>query len=132
MLQAFRTWTPEYIAATAQAAGKAALHTAFASNSSNVFGPYYDPTRPMARLPGVKRRAVYDENASVDVASLLGVGPTHCPHRFAAFSGDLEDLGHAIAADAAPLDELLRVKPARTSVNVWIGQRRLCCDCPCV
>lgn len=41
---------------------------------------------------------------------------------FVYYTGDVASLGRRIQGDIEPLDELIRVNPQKTSVNVWIGE----------
>ena len=85
---------------------------------SPVFGPYYDPGRPMHQLRSVRGAPPYEEG-------------THLPVR---------DLGRAFSAEGPPyyslsirpeelgmpmfnISELVSLYPQKSSVNLWLGMK---------
>ena len=102
------------------------------------FGPFYDHARPLGVLPNVRRRARYAVNATLDRVAFLaafGRGAEEVPQRpgrlLYMYTGALaEALGPAAENDLDPgLDELLRLNPARSSINLWIGQPGVTTPC---
>lgn len=107
------------------------LHSSvYSSTDSPIFGPYYDAARPLARLPTIQRAASYAENDTATAAEVLGVGGGG-PGGAAGgvwryYTGPLP---RALEADVQPIGELLRLNPAKASVNLWLGGAGVVAPC---
>lgn len=93
----------------------------FKHSSSPIFGPYYDPDRPMHRLSRVRDRAQgpyrYETNASLAAGDVSRVFTSSGPPYFAlSIDPQLLRLGHRM-----DLRAMLAVRPDKSSVNVWLG-----------
>ena len=106
------------------------------------FGPFYDAARPLGQLEAVSRRRIgYATNATLDRAAFLaafgedrfGAAPRSrsATDDYYFYSGALaEALGQEAEYDLDPgLDELLRLNPAQSSINLWIGQPEVTTPC---
>jgi hypothetical protein len=128
-----RKWSLEYIVEAAAAEqqqhhqhiqeGPAVLSAFFRQRGSPVFGPFYDPARPMHQLDGVKRINPYEENVALfldEVVAKLSQ-PVGSTNEFHMLSQSLSAISPALWADIEPMDDFI-LYPDRHSVNVWLGQ----------
>lgn len=109
-------------------------------NNGQVFGPFFDTTRPLASLTRPINPYKVDGRLSMkELIRVFGdefeyscVNETSSPHQHLsgcwAFSGSVMD---AIGDEnmIEPLEELLKLNPSASSVNLWVGQRGVTTPC---
>lgn len=115
---ALTLWTPQYLQTTLRDTGV----DLYVSQSSPVFGPYFDPQRPMALagLPSVVPRHAYRQVAMDGTAALrlLAASAMNAPP----FHYLTTALPPALERDLFPFHDLLSPMPARSSLTLWVGQ----------
>lgn len=107
-----------------------------------VFGPFFDSTRPFASLNNVLPINPYETDASLTIKEMTRVFGEEFEYSCVnesvvsqsrlsgcwAFSGSLmEVMGDEAMIE--PLEELLKLNPSASSVNLWIGQRGITTPC---
>jgi hypothetical protein len=119
-------WTTEHIAsmlATNDISG------VYRSNTSAMFGTYYDTNRPMHTLPTVHNSILYEDNIRLNRKDLLEVFPLQklatlsswtptAPYHLLATA--LSDI-HPDLEGSLDLAELISLNPSRSSVNIWLA-----------
>lgn len=105
-----------------------------------VFGPFFDSTRPMAKLYNPINPYELDSSLSIKEANrVFGEDFEYScvnesimsPPRLSGcwhFSGSVLDVMGSESM-IEPLEELLKLNPAQSSVNLWIGQRGVTTPC---
>lgn len=124
--RARREWNLEYIidAATQQHREAGVLSGFFRQRGNSVFGPFYDPARPMHQLDGVRRINPYEENVTLplgEIAAKLSQPVGSSANEFHMLSQNPSAISPALWADIEPMDDFI-LYPDRYSVNVWLGQ----------
>lgn len=140
-------WTWEFLGAGAM--GATQVHGVYSSHS-NHFGPFFDHSRPLAKLSTVRPRNAYRRDSTLTVHTLVDValgrtsvstalqdecssdgdnGACDGTAAFVYYSGALDSLGADAVRAVSPLDELLSLNPSKSSVNVWIGQGGVVAPC---
>ena len=105
-------WGPEEVSGVR-------LTRVYSQQSSASFGPYYDASRPLARVGRVQPRHNYTEETMSGADFFGSVAP---PYLY--YSGEVErDLTPGFFADLRPLEvALVALRPSHSSVNLWLGR----------
>ena len=124
-------WTPDTLAELLS--GSELLQGLYRNDENRFFGPYYDPTRPLATTGMVRARSnPYSENESMPVAEFFRealLRPLAGRRSHLYLTQELRQLSPALELQASPLDELLRLNPQQSSVNLWAGQEGVVAPC---
>eukprot|EP00051_Salpingoeca_urceolata_P012180 m.151137 g.151137 ORF g.151137 m.151137 type:complete len:483 (-) comp17400_c0_seq5:161-1609(-) len=120
---AARLWKEDYIAERVSV-----LEQVYTSQR-HVFGPYFDPTRPLtpfisATGPPHKTNVTMDTRAFFrrSAEQQLSSDPSRPGQEFVYYSGEIDRFGEWALNDISPFDELIVLQPQRTSINVWMGK----------
>ena len=93
--------------------------------NSSVFGPFYDVTRPLASLSTVTPEHNY-VNVRMSMKDFLkNISHHHSSSSSTYFylTREIERVHPSLESDITPLNELIRLNPKFSSVNLWIGQQ---------
>jgi hypothetical protein len=116
-------WTPSDIA---QLLSTQDISGVFRSNTSAIFGTYYDDNRPMRTLHSVPNSIRYEPNVTLTRAELLKAFPSQTgtgadvspPYHI--LSTTLDTVRPQLESQF-DLRELLSLNPAKSSVNLWLS-----------
>ena len=105
-------WGPEEVSGVR-------LTRVYSQQSSPSFGPYFDASRPLARVGAVRPRHNYTEE-TMSGADFFG----RAAPPYVYYSGEVErDLTPGFFADLRPLERaLVALRPSHSSVNLWLGR----------
>ena len=91
-------------------------------NDNPVFGPYYDPHRPLASVQSITRTNPHQliDLPARDLFALLAAPPSN--HTYYYYSGNIQHVV-ALVDDILPFEVMLQLDPSGTdqNVNVWFG-----------
>jgi hypothetical protein len=116
ILSQFPRWNVSDVIATTSSDPLYGLY----QHSSPIFGPYYDDQRPMHNLSTVHSSTPYNSNASLPLRDVDRIFHQQHPKTFYSFSSALSDLNPSLEQEL-DLSEMLRLNPAHSSVNLWLG-----------
>ena len=114
-------WTPDYLLS------KVKSLSGVYENSNRWFGPYFDKTKPLTS--SAVRLNNYKTDLSLSSSEFFQRIQNPVKGRYLYFTGGIEQMGVWAEEHIQPLDELLRLNPSRSSVNVWIGQPHVVAHC---
>lgn len=120
--RARRLWNPKYLASQI---GKV---SGVYENTNRWFGPYFDQRKPLTRLS--QRVNPYKTNLTMSGARLIErIANASSASEFIYYSGSVDGLGQWAVEDIQPLDELISLNPAISSVNAWLGPPNVIAHC---
>jgi hypothetical protein len=93
----------------------------FYRSDSGFFGPYYDPSKPMAVLSTAQDPEAYTTNASLPkskVTAAMTKASKSSPYY--ALSASLSDVSEELEGKL-DLKDMIAMMPSHSSVNVWLG-----------
>ena len=118
-----RKWTPDFLGSRVKQ-----FHGVY-SNTNRWFGPYFDERKPLARH--ARRANPYRTDVTLSGVDLVRHMKSSALIRkkYIYYSGSVDQLGEWAIDDIQPLDELLKLNPAISSVNVWLGPPNVIAHC---
>ena len=118
---ATKKWTPFYLSK------KISKLSGIYKNGNRWFGPYYDTSKPLSHLS--TRNNVYRTDVSMKGDDFF----RHLEHprndSYIYFTGDIDDVASWAWSDVQPIQELLKLNPKHSSINVWMGQPHVIAHC---
>jgi hypothetical protein len=141
--QAFGKWTDDYLSSVAL---DGVVRDVYEQSSSGIFGPFFDPSRPMSVLQHVRPRHNYTKNT---MGASTFLRRTHrrqrklqkkqkrkrqqkqktTPHNHVYLTTGLDTFSPVLERDVSPLHEFLVLNPQQTSVNLWVGSKNVTAPC---
>jgi len=114
-------WTPDYLSK------RISKLNSIYKNDNRWFGPYYDKSKPLGHLS--TRKNVYHTDVSMKGDDFFGYLEHPKNDSFIYFTGDIDDVAPWAWNDIQPIQELLKLNPKHSSINVWIGQPHVIAHC---
>jgi hypothetical protein len=99
------------------------INGVFKHESNPYFGPFYDPLRPMNQLDNVQPINFYNSNHSLSKNEILQFfHSNYAGPPYYALSTDFHILKDSLESSHNEfLQEMIRINPLRSSVNLWLG-----------
>jgi hypothetical protein len=102
----------------------------YVQSESPVFGPYFDETRPLSKH--TTKLHNYLEISSMSLASFL-LPPNNDKQNnvttFMYLTREIERVHPLLENDITPFDELIRLGPQKSSINIWMGHFAVTAPC---
>ncbi len=118
-------WTPEILST------KIPFLTDVYRSKTEFFGPYFDTKRPMSNLPNIFNQNPYEVLEKMSTKEFF----KHCLNPkagvYLSYSGEISRFPQHLQDQIDPIDELLVLRPEKSSVNVWMGQANSTTPCHC-
>lgn len=128
-----RRWgSPQYLC------GQQPVFEGVYRNNKRFFGPYHDPRRPLSAAPA----NAYETDVRMGCMDFYRHAPALTlkakvqkmaanipPHHFVYYSGEIERFGEWALRDISPFEELIQLRPERSSINVWLGHAGVAAHC---
>jgi len=121
MWMAYDKWTPAYLSK------KITKLDRIYKNSNRWFGPYYDISKPLGHLS--TRKNIYCTDLSMKGDEFFRLLEHPKNNSYIYFTGDIDDMGSWAWNDVQPIQELLKLNPKHSSINVWMGQPHVIAHC---
>ena len=118
---AMNVWSPQYLQS------KLTELNGIYQNENRWFGPYYDINKPLVSY--TTHSNPYKTNVTLTSKEFFDRIQRPSTGRYHYFTGDIDQLGEWALEDISPIDELLLPNPARSSINIWMGQPFVVAHC---
>lgn len=92
----------------------------FYRSDSGVFGPFYDPSKPMAALSTIRDPETYEKNVSLSKSKIASAMSTANSAPYYALSASMSDIDDGLESKVN-IEEIIAMMPSRSSVNLWLG-----------
>ena len=119
--KALKHWSPSYLAS------RVGKFSGVYVNNNRWFGPYYDGRKPLTKYCPRSNPYLTDLVVPAEDFFQLLFKPNHGEYMY--YTGDVDSVGLWAFDQIQPIEELLRLNPKSSSVNVWIGQPRVIAHC---
>lgn len=119
--QALKKWSPSFLAS------RVGKFSGVYVNNNRWFGPYYDGRKPLTKYCPRTNPYLTDLVVPAEDFFKLLAKPNHGEYMY--FTGDVDKIGVWAFDHVQPIEELLRLNPKSSSVNVWIGQPHVLAHC---
>ena len=116
-----KRWTPAYLSK------KVSKLNGIYKNSNRWFGPYYDTSKPLGHLS--TRKNIYRTDVSMKGEEFFRLLEHPKNNSYIYFTGDIDDVGSWAWSDVQPIQELLKLNPKHSSINIWMGQPHVIAHC---
>ena len=127
--KAFHKWNDHYLSNLI-----GTVDGVYTQQSDPVFGPYFDSARPLASHPTIKPMHTYIQKSMLMSQFLFNIQnntahTVHTVHNYSYLTREIERIHPLLEQDIQPIDELIRLDPSHSSINVWIGEKGVIAPC---